>query len=467
MKRKFLSVLAAVSMVGVLLSGCGGSGQSTTTAAKAAATTAKAAAATTAKAAAATTKAAAATTAKAASSGSGQKVTLQFWHAFSGSKNDLVEQMCKDFTAAHPNIEVVPTYQGDYWTEASKAQSAIAGGDAPDLLIMGADHVSIFASADNMLADLKPYFQKSNMSTDDLVQAFSWDYFVDNKLVALPFGRSTPVLYVNTDMLKEVGKEIPTTWDELHDVCKALIKKEGNEQTRYGMAMGYDTWYWFMIVAQAGGQFINTERTGLGCVDDGTMATGFKFWQDLHNDGSMFFGPVTDSDTACSQLFFDGKCGMYLSSVGGLKNVEKNAEGKFNMKLAYVPKGKVQVVPTGGCSIGMMNSSKHKEEAWEFLHWILTDPKGGATFCLGTGYLPYTKSMAESDAFKKYYASDPNAKTAYDQLQFASDKGHRVPQVGNIMTDLQTAIQAIMYDNSDVNDQIKKLQSAVADIMKK
>ena len=63
------------------------------------------------------------------------------------------------------------------------------------------------------------------------------------------------------------------------------------------------------------------------------------------------------------------------------------------------------------------------------------------------------------------WAENPSAKTVYDQLEYASDKGHRVPQVGNIMTDLQVCIQAIMYDNEDVQESINVLAEAVADLM--
>lgn len=452
MRKKSLALLTGMCIAGIVLTGCAGGkdageGKETPKATEAA-----------------TTPSEKKTEAPAETEANGEKVTLQFWHCMDGAKNDLIEQMCKDFNEAHPDIEVVPTYQGGYWEAAAKAQSAVAAGENPDILQMGADHVSIFASEDGLLADLKPYFEKSGMSTDDLVPAFSWDYFVNDKLIALPFGRSTPVLYVNKDLLKEVGKEIPTNWDEWHDVCQALVKKDGNgEYERYGMTMSYDTWYWFMIVAQAGGQFINSERTGLGCVEDGTMYNGFKFWQDMHNDGSMYFGPVTDSDATCRQMFLEGKSGLYLSSVGNLNSIEENA--KFDMELAWVPKGKEQVVPTGGCSIVMMDASPNKDAAWEFMKWILQDPKGGTSFCLNTGYLPYTYTMTESEGYKALWASDPNAKKAFEQLEYASDKGHRVPQVGTIMTDLQTAIQAIMYDNEDVQEQIDILDKAVADIM--
>lgn len=448
MKKRNLALLMTVCMAGTMLAGCSGEEQTGSLAAGDQTTAAN--------------KEVPETAADQAASG--EKVRVEFWHCMDGTKNDLIEQMCNDFNESHPDIEIIPTYQGGYWEAAAKAQAAVAAGDSPDILQMGADHVCIFAQEEGLLADLKPYFEKSDKSTEDLVPAFSWDYFVNDKLVALPFGRSTPVLYVNNDILKEVGKKIPTTWEEWQDTCQAIVQKNDNsEYLRYGMTMPYDTWTWFMIVAQAGGQFINDERTGLGCLEDNTMYNGFKFWQDMGKDGALYFGPVTDSDATCRQLFLEGKSGMYLASVANLKTIQDNAA--FDMELAWIPQGVERMVPTGGCSIVMMESSPNKDAAWEFLNWILEDPKGGASFCINTGYLPYTYSMIESEEYKKLWEENPDAKTAFDQLEFASDKGHRVPQGGAIMTDLQTAIQAIMYDNEDVQEQVDILASAVADIM--
>jgi hypothetical protein len=74
--------------------------------------------------------------------------------------------------------------------------------------------------------------------------------------------------------------------------------------------------------------------------------------------------------------------------------------------------------------------------------------------------------MANSDAIKKEWARVPPKQIAFNQLQYANDKGHRVPQVGEIMNPLLDLAQAVMYDNADVKAQIDILAKQVADIMK-
>ena len=69
---------------------------------------------------------------------------LTFWHCWSGGNAELLEAMVEAYNASHSDVHITATYQGDYWEAASKAYTAVATGEAPDLLMMGTDHVSIF-----------------------------------------------------------------------------------------------------------------------------------------------------------------------------------------------------------------------------------------------------------------------------------------------------------------------------------
>lgn len=445
--RKTLAMLLATSLVICMFGGCSGGGDAS-------------------EASGAESTAAPAESSKDAATpapASGDKAVVEFWHSMSGKNGELIDQMAVAFNEAHDDIEVVATFQGSYWEAAAKAQTAVSAGENPDILMMGADHVGIFASEENLLADLTPYLAQSGIDKEDFVEALTWDYFVDDKLVALPFGRSTPILYVNTDMIQEAGLSIPTTWEEMETVSNALVQKEGDEITRFGFGMPYDTWYWFMIVAQAGGRFFNEEQTGLGCVEDGTMLAGFSYLQNLHNSGAMYFGPTVDSGATTRQMFLNQQAAMLMTSVGDYGTIKENAD--FNFEIAWMPKGKEQVVPTGGNSVVMMEAASDKDAAWEFMRWVIQEPEGGLFFVMNTGYIPYTYSMTESEQIKELWANDPNYETAFKQLELASDRGHRSPKGGTVMNELYVAIQAIMYDNEDVQQQIDILADSVADIM--
>jgi ABC-type glycerol-3-phosphate transport system substrate-binding protein len=390
------------------------------------------------------------------------KQMVQFWHSMGGTNGQLLENIIAKFNEAHPDIEVVGTFQGGYWEASAKAYAAISAGEAPDLLQMGADMVISVIGEEGVLADLDPYFRKANIDPDDFIEAFVWDYKVNGGFFAVPFGRSTPVVYINRDMLDAQDLTPPTNWAEWKQVANALVQKDANGQvSRYGMTMPYDTWYFYMIVAQAGGKFINDARTAMGCIDDGSALEAFTFYQDMAKTGALYFDV---SGGPSQQLFLDGKAGMFIGSVASLNFINDNA--KFKYEVIWVPQGKVRVVPSGGNAVGLLNSSKVKDSAWTFLEWCLKDPNGIAAFSLGTGYFPITYTMSRSAAVQKSWEENPFRKVAFEQLQYASDRGHRVVQSVPIMNELFVFEEAIMYDFADVKTQLDILNNSIIEILK-
>ena len=100
-KRSLVSLALAMALT---LTACGGGGQSAPAPeSKAEQTTAAAAESKT------------ETQAEAKTESNGEKVTIEFWHAWSGSNAERLDKAVEIFNSTHDNIEVVATNQGDYW----------------------------------------------------------------------------------------------------------------------------------------------------------------------------------------------------------------------------------------------------------------------------------------------------------------------------------------------------------------
>jgi sn-glycerol 3-phosphate transport system substrate-binding protein len=385
---------------------------------------------------------------------------LTFWHCWSGGNAELLEAMVEAYNASHSDVHITATYQGDYWEAASKAYTAVATGEAPDLLMMGTDHVSIFMKEGDVLANLIPYMDATGYDKEDLVPAFTNTYWgEDGGLYALGFGRSVPVLYVNTDMLDEIGAEIPRTWAEVDEVSQKLIEAGVCE---YGVALPYDSQYFQMIIPQFGGSVWNEEKNGLGCVEDGTLVTALQTLQDMVNNKSMYYGPTTDSPSACRALFLDKKCAMYLHSVSNLAKIDSSAD--FNYQVSFVPEGTRASVNTGGCTITMLESSPNKDKAWDFLQWFLTDDEGAVKIATSIGYLPTTYTMTKSEAVQDLWTRIPGAKVAFDEAdQIAED--FRNSNTGDCLNTFMSAMEAVMYDNEDVPTVVAELNDEVNNLL--
>lgn len=375
-----------------------------------------------------------------------EKVTLQFWHSMGGENGERIDAMLQRFNESHDNIEVVGTFQGGYDETVTKLQQAVASGSAPDVSMLERAYVEMFADSE-VLEDLTPYLEKSGISADEFTPGLMGHSYFNDQLVSLPLNRSTPILHVNKTLLDEKGLAVPTTWEELEKAANALVVKENGEYTRYGFSMPYDTWYPIAMISQAEGTFFNEDKTSIGFYDNGVGLKVFSQLKKLQGTGALYYPPSTDSGNIVNGLFKEGKVAMVYQSTGSIGGLAEAVD--FDYVTAFLPKDKVFANPTGGANVSMLASSKNKEAAWEFIRWMETDPQGALPFILESGYLPFTKSMVESQEIKDLWAKEPNRKVAYDQLQYAVDTNMHVawPEV---MHEFFSAIEAIMYDSKDI-----------------
>ncbi|MBD0382270.1 ABC transporter substrate-binding protein [Paenibacillus sp. WST5] len=391
------------------------------------------------------------------------KATVQFWHSLGGKNGEYMDALIKRFNDSHPNIEVVGTFQGSYDETVTKLQQSIPSNTAPDVAMLERAYIELFADAD-VLEDLTPMMKSSNLSKDEFVAGLMGHSTFNNKLVALPLNRSTPILHVNKSMLDAKGLAVPKTWDELKKVSNALVVKEGNEVKQFGLTMPYDTWYPIAMITQAGGTFFSNDMKTIGFYDNGVGQKVFGYLKDLQGSGALFYPPAKDSGNIVNQMFTSGKVAMMYQSTGSIGGLTSAV--KFDYVTAFLPMDKAYANPTGGANVSMLSSSKNKDAAWEFIRWMETDPQGALPFILQSGYLPFTKSMAESKELKDLWAKEPNRKVAFDQLQYAVDTNKSVvwPEV---MKEFNSFIEATMYDGKDIQSSLDTFKKQAERILTK
>ena len=79
---------------------------------------------------------------------------------------------------------------------------------------------------------------------------------------------------------------------------------------------------------------------------------------------------------------------------------------------------------------------------------------------LGSGYLPFTKTMAESDAIQDLWAKSENYKIAYDAL-VNGDDSYRIENLTPVIAEFRTCIQAIMLDDQNIDESLQTFSEAV------
>lgn len=389
--------------------------------------------------------------AKAEKKASSGPVTVKFWHSCTGTNKEALDKSVKAYNASQDKVKVVATFQGTYDEMLSKLKEAVAADNGPDIAMINYAYIGDFYTSD-VLEDLSPYLKKADIKKSDFAKGLMLNSYYKKKLLSIPFNRSTPLLHINKSALDEAGLSIPATWDDFNKVANALVKKDGNKVTRYGSVMQRDSFYPISMLNQyKNGSFYSKNGTGndFGFIDNGVGSKVFTELKSLQNSGALYFTPAASSYEITIQTFLKQQAPMAFLTTAACNAIE-SANPSFDYTTAFLPCGDEKSVVTGGGNLAMFSSSKHKDEAGDFLSWFTKDEDGAAAFTITTGYLPYTKSMLELPAYKKLFSEKPYRKNAFDQLQYVEDTTHNVKHAA-VLAEFYSAIEAIMYDNEDID----------------
>jgi sn-glycerol 3-phosphate transport system substrate-binding protein len=344
-------------------------------------------------------------------------VEIQYWYANGDKIAENNENLVKQFNESQSEVHVTAAFQGKYVDLHSKVQAAFAAGSAPEVTQNEISTVALFAR-NGMTQDMTELAKRDNVNLDDFVPGLMGNSYVDGKLYALPYLRSTPILYINATIAKEVGLDPagPKNWQEFEEYARKMTVPG----KRVGMTMTNGLWFYEALVIQSGGKLLS---------DDGTK-TAFntpeaieplKFWLKMKEEGILKILTTDDAGPQARTDFQNQRSGMFFSSTADLTKLMQIAEESgFELNNTFMPANKSYGVPTGGCNLVMISglSEEKKEAAWKFIKWM-TEKEQAIYASSFTGYLPSRTSALESDEMKKLYADKPQFKVAVDQLQYA------------------------------------------------
>ncbi len=391
-----------------------------------------------------------------------EKTVVNFWHSMGGSNGELIDQLVAAYNGSQNQVEVIATFQGNYAEAAAKAEAAIFNNNAPDILQLAQDNVGRLAY-NGIFANLLPYMEQDQIDPKDFVEAFVADAYYDDELIAIPFGRSAQIVYINEKIMEELNLQVPTTWEEMKAFCEAaVIKDESGNVERYGIAIPFDQWNIFAFIQQAGSTFINEEGTSLGCYEDGTLVSIFEGLREMQQSGALYYCDPTNN--IAGSLFAEEKVIMKIESSGGIRSTYNTLEDKFPFIVAPMPAGKIASMPTGGNGIGILAASKNVDAAWDFVKWFITNDEGGLFFVQGSGYLPFTQTMAQSQTIQEMWKEYPNFKIAFEALENGDDS-YRVVNLTPLIAELNTCMSACLIDEADIQKSVDNLKDAVEIIL--
>lgn len=328
-----------------------------------------------------------------------ETVTLKWSFWGDASEIEIKNRVRKQFEAEYPNIkiEMITDNWSDYF---NRLRNEWVGDKAPDVMFL--DNIPTWAGQ-GYLENINPLIERDKLDTTDFYKGLLDMFRYNGALYGLPRDNDTKVIYVNKELLKDAGIELPKagwSWQDLREAARKLTKRDASGNvTQYGFA--FEPNWWRLWVWQNGGALYDNFSPPMPptklLLDSPEGIEAMQFWADLINIDKVTpsFAEMNSGDKI-AELFKTRKLAMAFGNHSQVALYGQTMGLKWDV--VPLPAAKKRVNILGGAGYVMSKSSKHKEEAWTFLKW-LTGPVGQAIFADTGVMVPSRKSVREDNIY--------------------------------------------------------------------
>ena len=354
------------------------------------------------------------------------KVTITFYHTMGENLRTVLDQYIEEFNKLYPDITIEHSQIGSYDDVRDQIKTELTVGNQPNIAYCYPDHVALYNLAlavktlDEYIASTETVTRADGTTeilglTQDQINDFIPAYyeegreFGDGLMYTMPFSKSTEVLYYNKTFFDENNLKVPTTWDELEEVCAQIKEIDPNS-----IPLGYDSESnWFITM---------TEQLGTPY----TSATGDHFLFDTAENRAFCMefrewylkGYVTTQEilgSYTSSLFTSKETTKSYMSIGSSAGAThqrptKGDDGQypFEVGIAPIPQANPSnpKVISQGPSVCIFDghSAAEEEASWLFVKFLCTSVEFQADFSMASGYVPVIKSVSEDPEYAKFLA---------------------------------------------------------------
>ena len=214
----------------------------------------------------------------------------------------------------------------------------------------------------NAVLDLSQ-FEDSDEVMGRFPEAAYEQFVYDGAIYALPETITYPVMFYRKDILKEIGLEVPATWDDVKVAMTVLAKN----QMEFGMLATEQIFA--SMLYQNGGSYYNEDGTASALDSDIAVST-FKDFCEYYTDYKL------DKETSVEERFRTGECPIMIADYTVYNNFAVSAPDIAGLwSFTQIPgtvkeDGSVDhsVASTGLASM-IMADTEHKDASWQFLKW--------------------------------------------------------------------------------------------------
>ncbi|MGV2129886.1 ABC transporter substrate-binding protein [Agrobacterium vitis] len=388
-------------------------------------------------------------------------VTLK-WALWDWDKVAYYKPLIEAYQAKHPNVKFEPVDLGSQdYTQMIATQ--LTGG-AKDIDVVTIKDVPGYATLvrANSIGDLSGFMTEQKIDKaayGGLIEELS----IDGKVYAIPFRSDFWVVYYNKEIFDKAGVSYPTndmTWAQFDEIAGKLKGGMGVNKT-YGALL--HTW---RSTVQLPG-IMDGQHTLVGG-DYAFLKPWYERALKLQKEGAIpSYASLKTSNTHYSALFFNGTVGMLPmgtwfigTQIAKVKSGESKSKNWGIVKFPHPDGVAAGTTAAQIAALSVNSNSAHKDVALDFIKFV-TGPEGAAIIA-DTGTLPAVRTDDVSTKITSLpgFPEDENSKGALkagkSYLEMAVS-----PNAAKIEVVLNRVHDAIMTDNTSIDDGLKEMNDGV------
>lgn len=297
---------------------------------------------------------------------------IEWLQWFAAEQNaDFYEGIVEEFEEQHPDIEVKLVTQPFGKVRESIVTNRAIGVGA-DVLGLNMPWTSEFLEL-GILEPLDDYLalDTNGFETERLVQAPIGE--IDGSIWMVPLNAFPFVLHVNMGLLEAAGFEAPPQdWTELRDMAVA-VSGLGDGVSGIGMPFSSQPpangpiLTFLPLLYSAGGRIMDGTTPNF---DNPKVVETLEYINALADDGAVSPGAASRTGGVDLEEFIAGRTGFLISpAVHARAIVARNPD--LDYRLVRVPSNGSEAYRVHGWELGIAADSKHKDEAWAFIAFLL------------------------------------------------------------------------------------------------
>ncbi len=335
----------------------------------------------------------------------------------------------EDFQEEYPDVDVEVVMQS-FSNREEALVTAIAGGNAPDVVYFNPDFIPQYAEED-LLLPLDDLRDDWDSFVDASLDSMTWD----DTLYGAPLLMQMQTSYCNTEALAAAEVECPTTWDEFREAAPAFADA-GYYATEYnGVATLNHSFYLYLW--QAGGEVLTEDLS----------AAAFNSPEGL--EALEFIKEMVDNEWVPTQALSVQE--TFEQSQAGQANVGYMVGANLVQTRGVVDPDIIETVPplshaeqVASGSVGawsIFNTTDSPEAAQAWVHY-LSEAEFIEDFISESGYLPPREDI------EGLFADDPQIAEGIEYLDVVRT-GVMHPQAREIIDVIRPHIQSVLLEGTD------------------